>query len=86
MVSDQQLKLQTMRTSKEKDQKSIETKIFKVLEENGVKFRGESLAISIAMAMQRTLPDGPHPGLHLKPLDAAIGRVTALYCPGSRHG
>ena len=31
MVTDQQLKLKTMRTSKVKDQQSIETKIFKVL-------------------------------------------------------
>ena len=31
-------------------------------------------------------PDGAHPGLHLKPLDAAIGRVPAPYCPGGRHG
>jgi len=36
MVTDQQLKLKTMRTSKVKDQKSIETKIFKVLKEIGV--------------------------------------------------
>ncbi len=36
MVSDQQLKLKTMRTSKLKDQHSIETKIFKVLKEIGV--------------------------------------------------
>ncbi len=31
-------------------------------------------------------PDGAHPGLHSKPLDAAIGRVPVLYCPSSRHG
>jgi hypothetical protein len=36
MVTDQQLKLKTMRTSKVKDQQSIETKIFKVLKEIGV--------------------------------------------------
>ena len=36
MVTDQQLKLKTMRTSKVKDQQRIETKIFKVLKEIGV--------------------------------------------------
>jgi hypothetical protein len=30
--------------------------------------------------------DGSHPGLHSKPLDAAIERVPAPYCPGGRHG
>jgi hypothetical protein len=30
--------------------------------------------------------DGSHPGLHLKPLDEAIGRVPAPYRPGGRHG
>jgi hypothetical protein len=38
---------------------------------------GELLAILIAMQMRRydagTSPDGAHPGLHSKPLDAAIG-------------
>jgi len=46
MVMDQQLKLKTMRTSKVKDQQSIETKIFKVLKEIGVdlrSYRGGSL-------------------------------------------
>ena len=42
------------------------------------------------MRMQRTLwgasPDGAHPGLDLKPLDAAIGRVPVLYCPDGRPG
>ncbi len=37
MLTDQQLKLKTMRTPKVKDQQSIETKIFKVLKEIGVK-------------------------------------------------
>ncbi len=32
------------------------------------------------------LPDGAHPWLHAKPLDAAIGRVPAPYCPGGCHG
>ncbi len=36
MLTDQQLKLKTMRISKVKDQQSIETKIFKVLKEIGV--------------------------------------------------
>ncbi len=31
-------------------------------------------------------PNGAHPWLHRKPLDAAIGWVPAPYCPGSRHG
>jgi hypothetical protein len=30
--------------------------------------------------------DGSHPGLHLKPLDAAIRQVPAPYCPSGRHG
>jgi hypothetical protein len=30
--------------------------------------------------------DGAHPGLHLKPLYAAIGQVPAPHCPGGRHG
>jgi len=55
-----------------------------------MKNAGKSLAISIAMRMWRfdagASPKGAHPGLHLKPLDAAIGQVTAPYCPGGRHG
>jgi len=49
---------------------------------------GKSTMISMAMAMQRygTTPDGAHPGLHSKPLDAAIGRVPAPYRPNGRHG
>jgi hypothetical protein len=51
---------------------------------------GKLTTISMAMAMQHTTrgasPDGAHPGLHSKPLDAAIGRVPAPYCPGGRHG
>jgi len=35
---------------------------------------------------QGALPDGAHPGLHLKPLDAAIGQVPVPYRPGGRHG
>ncbi len=30
-------------------------------------------------------PDGAHPWLHAKPLDAAIGQVPMPYCPGGRH-
>ena len=45
---------------------------------------GELLAILIAMRVR--LPDGAHPGLHLKPLDVAIGQVPAPYCPSGRHG
>jgi hypothetical protein len=33
-----------------------------------------------------TSPDKAHPGLHSKPLDAAIGRVPAPYCPDRGHG
>jgi len=51
---------------------------------------GKSTTISMAMAMQqydaRRSTDGAHPGLHSKPLDAAIGRVPAPYRPGGRHG
>jgi hypothetical protein len=46
MLSDQQLKLKTMRTSKVKEQQSIETKIFKVLKEIAVElssYHGGSL-------------------------------------------
>jgi len=46
----------------------------------------ELLAISMAMAMQRydarSIAQWSTSRLHLKPLDAAIGRVPALYCPG----
>ena len=31
-------------------------------------------------------PDGAHPGLHSKPLDAAIGQVLASHRRGGRHG
>ena len=31
-------------------------------------------------------PDGAHPGLHSKPMDAAIGRVLASHRRGGRHG
>ncbi len=36
--------------------------------------------------MRGALPDEAHPGLYLKPLDAAIGRVPAPYYPSGRHG
>ena len=35
---------------------------------------------------QGASPNGAHPWLHAKLLDAAIGQVPAPYCPGSRHG
>jgi len=50
---------------------------------------GKLLVLLIAMRMQwcdAASPNGAHPGLHSKPLDAAIGRVPAPYPPGSRHG
>ena len=51
---------------------------------------GKLLAILIAMQiggeMQGTSPNGAHPGLHSKPLDATIGQVFALHRPGGRHG
>ncbi len=31
-------------------------------------------------------PNGAHPWLHAKPLDAAIGQVPTPYCPGGCHG
>jgi hypothetical protein len=31
-------------------------------------------------------PDRARPGLHSKPLDAAIGRVLTSYRPGGRYG
>jgi len=52
---------------------------------------GKLTMISMAMAMQRydarhIARWRAHPGLHLKPTDAAIGRVPALYCPVGCHG
>jgi hypothetical protein len=51
---------------------------------------GKSMTILVAMVMQRTRrgtsPNEAHPGLHLKPLDAAIGQVPAPYRPGGRPG
>jgi len=35
--------------------------------------------------MRGALANTAHPGLHLKPLDAAIGQVPAPYRPGGRH-
>ena len=37
-------------------------------------------------AIQTTSPNVACPGLHWKPLDAAIGRLLAPYCPGCRQG
>jgi hypothetical protein len=50
-------------------------------EMNETKNAGKSTMISMA-----TSPDGAHPGLYLKPLVAAIGRVPAPYHPDGRHG
>ncbi len=36
--------------------------------------------------MRGALPNGAHPWLHAKPLDAAIGQVPMPYCPNSRPG
>ncbi len=36
--------------------------------------------------MRGASPDGAHPELYSKPLDAAIGRVPAPYRPDGRHG
>jgi hypothetical protein len=51
---------------------------------------GESLVISIAMAMQRydagRIADRARPGLHWKPLDATMGQVPVPYRPSGRHG
>jgi hypothetical protein len=59
-------------------------------ESTATKNAGESTTISMAMAIQwydaGQSPDGAHPGIHLKPLDAAIGRVPAPYRPDGRHG
>jgi hypothetical protein len=51
-----------------------------------MKNAGKSLAISVAMRIKQLSPDGAHPGLNSKPLDAAIGRVPAPYRPGGCHG
>jgi hypothetical protein len=37
-------------------------------------------------AMRGASPNGAHPWLHAKPLDAAIGRVPTPYCRSGRHG
>ena len=37
-------------------------------------------------AKQVASPDAACPGLHRKPLDAAIGQLLAPYHPGGRHG
>jgi hypothetical protein len=54
------------------------------------KIADELLEISMAMAMQRYnarhIARWSTSRLHSKPLDAAIGRVPASYCPGGRHG
>ena len=48
------------------------------------------LAISIAMWIRRydagRIAQWSASVLHAKPLDATIGQVPALYCPGGRHG
>jgi hypothetical protein len=56
------------------------------------KHAGKSTTISMAMVMQRydvgrisRWSTSSHPGLHSKPLDAAIGRVPAPYRPGRFH-
>ena len=36
--------------------------------------------------MRGASPDGSHPGLHSKPVDAAIRRVLASHCHGGHHG
>jgi hypothetical protein len=36
--------------------------------------------------MWGAFPNGAHPWLHAKPLDASIGKVPTPYCPGGRHG
>ena len=36
--------------------------------------------------MHMVLPDAAQPGLHRKPLDAAIRQLLALYCPGGHQG
>jgi hypothetical protein len=50
----------------------------------------ESLAISMAMAMQRydmrRIARWSTSRFHSKPLDAAIGQVPASNRPGGRHG
>ena len=53
---------------------------------DGNKKSGESMAISIAMAMQRNNAGHIHLGLHSKPLDAPISQVPALYRPSSLYG
>ena len=50
--------------------------------------------LAILMAIQKpvcnatciSLANAACPGLHWKPLDAAIGQLLAPYCPGGRQG
>ena len=64
--------------------------LWRTTESTTTKNAGKSTTISMAMAMQQY--DAGHIArwstsrLHSKPLDAAIGRVPAPYCPGGRHG
>ncbi len=43
------------------------------------------LSCGCSGTMRGALPNGVHPWLHAKPLDATIGWVPTLYCPGSCH-
>jgi len=55
-----------------------------------MKNAGKLLAILVAIrsgdTMRGVSPNGAHPGLHSKLLDATIGQVPALYRPSSCHG
>ena len=42
--------------------------------------------VDAAVWCRAYLPNEAHPGLHLKPMDAAIRRVLASHCRGGRHG
>jgi hypothetical protein len=51
-----------------------------------MKKSGNKTTILIPMPPEHTFLNGVHQWLHAKPLDAAIGQVPVLCCPGSRHG
>ena len=56
-------------------------------ESTATKNAGESTTISMAMAIQwydaGRSPDGAHPGLHLKPLDAKLGECLPRIAPAA---
>jgi hypothetical protein len=61
--------------------------IVEQLKTRTMKYAGKLLAILPVYtgATWFTSPNEACPGLHLKPLDAAIGQAKAPYCPDGHH-